>query len=102
MTIKTDSDQRQAALNTQASFIVQAPAGSGKTELLVSRFLALIANTGVHPNQVYAITFTKKAQFEMKNRIESILKLAESKSKPAAHQLTSYQLACQVLKLDQQ
>lgn len=102
MTIKTDSDQRQAALNTQASFIVQAPAGSGKTELLVSRFLALIANTGVHPYQVYAITFTKKAQFEMKNRIESILKLAESKSKPATHQLTSYQLACQVLKLDQQ
>ena len=98
---KSDSQSRLEALDTTQSFIVEAPAGSGKTELLVSRFLALIATRQVKPEQVYAITFTKKAQFEMKHRIESILKQAEAKETPKPHQQTSYSLAKTVLDLDE-
>jgi ATP-dependent helicase/nuclease subunit A len=63
-----DQAQRDAALDITRSFIVQAPAGSGKTSLLVRRFLSLIAAKN-QPEEIVAITFTKKAAAEMRGRV---------------------------------
>ncbi|OGF45537.1 MAG: hypothetical protein A2452_10225 [Candidatus Firestonebacteria bacterium RIFOXYC2_FULL_39_67] len=53
--------------------VVSAPAGSGKTEKLARRYIALLS-AGVSPERILAITFTEKAAVEMKERILRILK----------------------------
>jgi ATP-dependent exoDNAse (exonuclease V) beta subunit len=64
----SDQAQRDLALDPRRSFIVQAPAGSGKTDLLVKRYTKLLSIVE-KPEEILAITFTKKAAAEMRKRV---------------------------------
>ena len=71
-----DNDERKRALDTSRSFIVRAPAGSGKTRLLIQRYLALLARVA-EPEEIVAITFTRKAAAEMRQRVMDAFALAQ-------------------------
>ena len=102
MTTAADQFTRDQALDPAQSFIVQAPAGSGKTELLMQRYLALLA-TVEHPEEIIAITFTRKATAEMRGRIlASLDKAAGSENPDQAHEQKTWQLAQQVLIRDKE
>ncbi|MEZ5566384.1 MAG: UvrD-helicase domain-containing protein [Gammaproteobacteria bacterium] len=71
-----DAAERAKALDTTRSFLIQAPAGAGKTELLVRRYLALLAQA-TEPEEVLAVTFTRKAAAEMQERVIRALSTSE-------------------------
>ena len=82
MNSPADQPQRLQALDISRSFIVQAPAGSGKTELLTRRFLSLLAVVE-KPETILAITFTRKASSEMLSRILKALTRATEDTIPS-------------------
>ena len=96
-----DAQVRQRAIDPRHSFICQAPAGSGKTELLTQRFLALLAQVE-QPEQIWAITFTRKAVAEMQQRINQALHSAQQPKPDTPYAQRTWALARQALQRDQQ
>lgn len=94
-----DLPQRQRALDPSGSFICEAPAGSGKTELLTQRVLTLLARVD-KPEAVLAITFTRKAAAEMRARILGALAAGRGPQPAEPHAQQTWALAQAVLKVD--
>src|SRR5207247_5249323 len=97
--IERDRDARLAALDIARSFIVEAPAGSGKTELLLQRFLALLARVE-RPEAIVAMTFTRKAAGEIRDRILVALREAEAAPPAEPHRALTWRLARAALRRD--
>ncbi len=98
--LEADRQARKAALDTRRSFIVQAPAGSGKTELLIQRYLRLLATVD-EPEEILAITFTRKAAAEMRLRVvEALEDAALGRRFEAPHKIETAAAADVVLDRD--
>lgn len=95
-----DAKARQQAIDPNHSFIVQAPAGSGKTELLTQRYLALLGRVD-NPEHIVAITFTRKAAAEMRGRIVGALASATQPEPAEDHKKLTWQLAKKAFDQDQ-
>jgi ATP-dependent helicase/nuclease subunit A len=63
-----DADARVLAVDPRRNVALEASAGTGKTRVLVDRYVGLLA-AGVKPRNILAITFTRKASAEMRQRI---------------------------------
>lgn len=95
--LREDEQNRERALDIE-SFIIEAPAGAGKTELLTQRFLKLLGQAE-EPEEIVALTFTNKAAGEMRERIQESLRCARDDEAPAevAHKRKTFALAQAVL-----
>lgn len=97
-----DAKQRNQATDPTKSFIVQAPAGSGKTEILTQRYLQLLGIVTA-PEQIVALTFTRKAASEMRERIVLALqKAANNEQAQSTHQQKTLEFAHKALKRSEQ
>ncbi|MGQ7845445.1 UvrD-helicase domain-containing protein [Granulosicoccus sp. 3-233] len=95
-----DADVRQRALDPRQSFIVQAPAGSGKTELLTRRVLTLLTSVD-EPEEIMSITFTRKAASEMRQRVvETLVRAASGVEAANDYEQEGLALAHDVLQRD--
>jgi ATP-dependent helicase/nuclease subunit A len=78
-----DADARVRAVDPSRNVVLEASAGTGKTRVLVERYVNLLL-AGVEPEHILAITFTRKAAAEMRQRIVERLKEASRTSQMSA------------------
>ena len=96
-----DAIQREEALDIGQSYAVSAPAGSGKTGLLTQRLLKLLAACQ-QPEEVLAITFTRKAAGEMRERLlDALLEARDTPEPENPHARITWQLARNLLAHDE-
>ncbi len=88
-----DLPARVQALDVTESWLCRSPAGSGKTEVLTQRYLALMSVVN-EPEEILAITFTNKAGAEMRARVINALIKADTQPMPeTSHEQLTWQLA---------
>lgn len=69
-----DRTARTLATDPSRNVALEASAGTGKTRVLVDRYVRLVVEAGVHPRHILAMTFTRKAAAEMRQRVLATLK----------------------------
>lgn len=93
----TDAKQRAEALDISRSFIVRAPAGSGKTSLLIRRYLKLLAKVE-QPEEILAMTFTRKAAGGMRLKVlDALCKAEQGGAAEDRHEEELLEYACAAL-----
>lgn len=96
MTINSLNDgQYEAVISRNCSILVSAPAGSGKTKILVNRIMALIEEDHYDVDQLLVLTFTNAAALEMKQRLQTALQ--QRLQEDICHQLENHLLKQQQL-----
>lgn len=85
------AEVRAAAIDPAGSYLVQAPAGSGKTELLTRRILKLLSVVD-EPEEILALTFTRKAAAEMRGRVVQALTMPKPDD-AGSHRMETWRLA---------
>jgi DNA helicase-2/ATP-dependent DNA helicase PcrA len=93
-----NEQQREAVTSGDGPLLILAGAGSGKTRVIAYRIAYLIAERGVWPRNIVAVTFTNKAAEEMRNRVSKILEGLELGSAPLIS--TFHSLCVRILRRD--